>query len=76
MQWQKSQGYITIESNSFTKLELKSTAGTFTVTVGGKTVTGTTSNGVTTYNLTGFTGQIKISVGGATGKVDYLKFYK
>ncbi|MBR5569861.1 MAG: hypothetical protein IKW10_03110 [Oscillospiraceae bacterium] len=76
MQWQKSKGYITIDSNVFTKLELKVTAGTFTVTVGGKTVTGTTTNGVTTYDLTGLTGQIKISVGSATGKVDYLKFYK
>ena len=46
------------------------------VGVGGKTVTGTTSNGVTTYDLTGYTGEIVISVGGATGKVDYIKFYK
>ena len=77
MQWQKSNGYITIESNTFEKLELKSSAGTFTVTVGGKTVTGTTANGVTTYDLTGLTGAIKISVSSsATGKVDYLKFYK
>ena len=76
MQWQKNSGYITISSNVFVKLELKVTAGTYTVTVGGKTVTGTTSNGVTTYDLTGLTGEVKISVGGATGKVDYLKFYK
>ncbi len=76
MQWQKSKGYITIESNAFVKLELKVTAGTYTVTVGGKTVAGTTTNGVTTYDLTGLTGEIKISVGDATGKVDYLKFYK
>ncbi len=76
MQWQKSKGYITITSNEFVKLELKVTAGTYTVTVGGETVTGTTSNGVTTYDLTGLTGKIKISVGSATGKVDYLKFYK
>ena len=76
MQWQKSKGYITIENNPFVKLEIKVTAGTFTVTVGGKTVTGTTTNGVTTYDLTGLTGEIKISVGSATGKVDYLKFYK
>ena len=76
MQWQKSKGYITITSDDFVKLELKSTAGTYTVTVGGKTVTGTTSNGVTTYDLTGLTGEIKISVGSATGKVDYIKFYK
>ena len=76
MQWQKSKGYITIASNEFVKLELKVTAGTYTVTVGGKTVTGDTSNGVTTYDLTGFTGEIKISVGSATGKVDYIKFYK
>jgi hypothetical protein len=55
---------------------MKITGGTFTVTVGGKTVTGTTANGVTTYNLSGLTGEIKISVGGATGKVDYIKFYK
>ncbi len=76
MQWQKSTGYITIASNSFVKLEMKSTAGTYTVTVGGKTVTGTITNGVTTYDLTGLTGEIKISVGSATGKVDYIKFYK
>ena len=76
MQWQKSKGYITIASNDFVKLEIKVTAGTFTVTVGGKTVTGTTSNGATTYDLTGLTGEVKISVGDATGKVDYLKFYK
>ncbi len=76
MQWQKSNGYITISSNEFVKLELKSTAGTFTVTVGGKTVTGTTTNGVTTYDLTGLTGQIKISVGSVLGKTEYIKFYK
>ena len=76
MQWQKSKGYITIASNEFVKLEIKVTAGTYTVTVGGNTVTGTTSNGVTTYDLTGLTGEVKISVGSATGKVDYLKFYK
>ena len=76
MQWQKNTGYITIESNVFVKLEIKVTAGTFTVTVGGKTVTGTTTNGVTTYDLTGLTGQVKISVGSATGQVEYLKFYK
>jgi len=76
MQWQKSKGYITIASNEFVKLELKVTAGTYTVTVGGEIVTGTTSNGVTTYDLTGLSGEIKISVGGETGKVDYLKFYK
>ena len=76
MQWQKSKGYITIASNDFVKLELKSTAGTFTVTVGGKTVTGTTTNGITTYDLTGLTGEIKISVGSATGNVEYIKFYK
>jgi len=76
MQWQKSTGYITIASNDFVKLEMKVTAGTFTVTVGDTTVTGTTSNGVTTYDLTGLTGEIKISVGSATGKVDYIKFYK
>lgn len=80
MQWQSSKGYITISANNFAKykfikLELKVTAGTFTVTVGGQTVTGTTSNGVTTYDLTGLTGEFKISVGGATGKVNYLKFY-
>ena len=76
MQWQKSKGYITISSNDFVKLELKSTAGTYTVTVGGTTVTGTTSNGVTTYDLSGRTGEVKISVGSATGKVEYIKFYK
>lgn len=75
MQWQKSKGYITIASNEFVKLEIKSNAGTFTVTVGGKAVTGTTVNGVTTYDLSNLTGAIKISVGSATGKVDYLKFY-
>ena len=80
MQWQKNNGNITISADDFAqykfiKLELKVTAGTFTVTVGGQTVTGTTSNGVTTYDLTGLTGEFKISVGGATGKVDYLKFY-
>ena len=76
MQWQKSKGYITITSNEFVKLELKVTAGTYTVTVGGTTVTGTTSNGVTTYDLSGFTGEIKISVGSALGNTEYLKFYK
>ena len=76
MQWQKSKGYITIASNEFVKLEIKVTAGTYKVTVGENTVTGTTSNGVTTYDLTGLTGEVKISVGSATGKVDYLKFYK
>ena len=76
MQWQKSKGYITIASNDFVKLELKSTAGTFTVTVGGTIVTGTTSNGVTTYDLSGLTGEIKISVGSALGNTEYLKFYK
>jgi hypothetical protein len=45
-------------------------------TFGGKTVTSTTSNGVTTYDLTGLTGEIKISVGSVLGKVDYIKFYK
>ena len=76
MQWQKSKGYITIASNEFVKLEMKVTAATFTVTVGGTTVTGTTSNGVTTYDLSGKTGEVKISVGSATGKVEYIKFYK
>lgn len=76
IQWKKSAGYITIASAGFTKFELKSTQGTFTVTVGGKTVTGTTSNGVTTYDLTNNTGEIKISVGSKTGYVDYIKFYK
>ena len=76
MQWQKSKGYISITSNDFVKLEIKVIEGTYTVTVGGNTVTGTTSNGVTTYDLTGLTGEVKITVGGATGKVDYLKFYK
>ena len=77
MQWQKGKGYITIASNEFVKLELKATAGTYTVTVGGATVTGTTSNGVTTYDLTGKTGEIKISVSSsAVGKTDYVKFYK
>lgn len=76
MQWQKNNGYITLTSNDFVKLEIKVTAGTYTVTVGGETVTGTTTNGVTTYDLTGLTGEIKISVGSATGKVDYIKFYK
>lgn len=75
MQWQKSKGYITIASNVFSKLEMKVTAGTFTVTVGGKAVTGTTANGVTTYDLSDLSGEVKISVGSATGKVDYLKFY-
>ena len=76
MQWQKSKGYITIASNEFVKLEIKVTAGTYTVTVGGETVTGTTTDGVTTYDLTGLTGEIKISVGSDTGKVEYIKFYK
>ena len=75
-QWQKNKGYITIASNVFSKLELKATQGVFVVTVGGKTVTGTTSNGVTTYNLSGLTGEIKISVNNtATGNTEYLKFY-
>ena len=76
MQWQKSKGYITISSNVFVKLEIKVSAGSFTVTVGGKAVSGITSNGVTTYDLTGLSGEIKISVGSATGKVDYINFYK
>ena len=76
MQWQKNKGYISMSSNAFTKLEIKVTAGTFTVTVGGQTVTGTTADGVTTYDLTGLTGELKIAVGGATGKVEYLRFYK
>ena len=76
MQWQKSKGYITIASNQFERLEMKVSAGSFTVTVGGKTVTGTTTNGVTTYDLAGLSGQIKISVGSKTGNVDYIKFYK
>jgi len=76
MQWQKSKGYITIANNEFVKMELTITAGTFTVTVGGNTVSGTTDNGVTTYDLTGLEGEIRIAVGGATGKVDYIKFYK
>ena len=76
MQWQKSKGYITIASNQFERLEMKVSAGSFTVTVGGKTVTGTTTNGVTTYDLAGLTGEIKISVGSKTGNVDYIKFYK
>ena len=76
MQWQKNAGYITIASNEFVKLELKATAGTYTVTVGGETITGTTTDDVTTYDLSGLSGEIKISVSSATGKVDYLKFYK
>ena len=76
MQWQKSKGYITITADEFVMLEIKVSAGTFTVTVGGQTVSGTTENGVTTYDLTGLTGEIKISVGSATGKVDYINFYK
>ena len=76
MQWQKNTGYIKIASNVFVKLELKVTAGTYTVTVGGKTVTDTTANGVTTYDLSGLAGEVKISCGSTTGKVDYLKFYK
>ena len=75
MQWQKSKGYITIASNKFVKLEIKSTAGTFTVSVGGKTITATAVNGVNTYDLSGLSGEVKISVGSATGKVDYIKFY-
>ena len=75
MQWQKSKGYITIASNEFVKLEIKSTAGTFTVSVGGKTITATTANGVNTYDLSGLSGEVKISVGSATGNVDYIKFY-
>ena len=76
MQWQKSKGYITITADEFVMLEIKASAGTFTVTVGGQTVSGTTENGVTTYDLTGLTGEIKISVGSVTGKVDYINFYK
>ena len=76
MQWQKSKGYITISNDNFVKLEIKVTAGTFTVTVGGTKISGTTSNGVTTYDLSNLTGEIKISVGSATGKVDYINFYK
>ena len=76
MQWQSGAGYITISSNEFVKLELEATEGAFTVTVGGKTVTGTENNGVITYDLTGLTGEIKISVGSETGYVDYIRFYK
>ena len=76
MQWQKNTGYIVFSNNEFTKLEIKVIASTFTVTVGGTEVTGTTEGDVTTYNLTGLTGELKISVGSTTGKVDYLRFYK
>jgi hypothetical protein len=75
MQWQSKKGYITLSSDSFVKLEIKVTAGTYTVTVDGKTVTGTNTNGVTTYDLSGLTGQVKIAVGSATGKTEYIKFY-
>ena len=77
MQWQKSAGYITFESISgMKKLEIASSAGTFTVTVGGKTVTGSTANGVTTYNLEGLSGQVKISVGSVLGKTSSITFYQ
>ncbi len=76
MQWQSKKGYITLSSNPFVKLEIKVTAGSYTVTVGGTTVTGTTSNGVTTYDLSNLTGEVKIAVGNSTGKVEYIKFYK
>lgn len=78
-QWQKNKGYITIANNGFTKLEISvvSGSGTFTVTVGDTTVTGTTADGVTTYDLTGLTGEVKISIGSdATGKTNFVRFYK
>ncbi len=77
MQWKKNEGYITISANSFSALEIKSTAGTFTVKVGGVAVasTGTATDGAAQYDLTGKTGEIKISVGSATGKTTYIKFY-
>ena len=73
MQWQKGAGSLTIENDDFTKLEIKVTSGTFTVTVGGVTVAPEDDG---TYDLTGKTGEIKISVGSdTTGKTEYLKFY-
>ena len=76
MQWQKNTGYLTVDTNDFAKLEIKVIAGTFKVTVNGVEITGTTENGVTTYDLSGYTGEIKISVGGETGNVEYIKFYR
>ena len=77
MQWQKSKGYITFDNaTDIAKLVLDVNSGTFTVTVGGKTVTGTTVNGKTTYDLSGLTGTIKISVGSATGKINSIVLYK
>ena len=76
MQWQKSKGYITFVNPGFKKLELVSTAGTFTVTVGGKTVKGTSASGITTYDFTGLTGEVKITVGSATGQVTSITLYK
>ena len=76
MQWKKNEGYITVTNAGFTKMDLTVTSGSFTVTVGGKTVTGTTSGGVTTYDLTGLTGDIKIKVGGTTGKTSQILFYQ
>ena len=75
MQWQKNKGYITTSASGIVKIEMSVPEGTFTVTVGGKTVSATNVNGVNVYDLTGMTGEIKISVGSATGKVNSIKFY-
>ena len=61
MQWQKNSGYITISKHDFNKIEMNVTAGSFTVTVGGATVTAAKNGTVYTYDLTGKTGEIKIS---------------
>ena len=77
MQWKKGSGYITIASNDFVKLEVEVVSGSFTVTVGGKIVTGTETNGIATYDLSGLTGEVKITTGSsAVGHTKSLKFYK
>ena len=75
MQWQKNTGYITTSASGIVKIEMSVSAGTFTVTVGGETVSATNVDGVNVYDLTGMTGEIKISVGSVTGKVNSIKFY-
>lgn len=79
MQWQKNKSYITVDETNakgIVKIEISIVAGTYTVTVGDTTVAGTTVDGVTTYDLTGLSGEIKIAESSETGYTNYIKFYK